>query len=382
MTYVPPQYRPSTYGYNNTASGYNTTAFGSNNNVAGAYVTAVGFFNSTIGAYNSLSGEFSATGAVAIGFGNNLYQGGTTFSFYAGWYGGDDDAPVIAPIVGAQSTAVGVFNTAASYYGTAVGAFNLAGVPSGPPMFATTAVGFRNVASGYTATACGYMNTASGDSSVACGFSNTASSTRSFAIGSQNTSSNDYANAVGHQNTASGSYSSAIGYQNSAGSNYSTALGYQANARVQYTTNICGPIIARKDNNETDGPGGGLNQFKFFSGVTNVIFSTVVDLTQAGGVAFTLPSGCVFITSEVGVIVTTIDTMTVQPEVYFGDEVTGADLLTPTLTTGLTALNHTQVYASLNNNGHTGLNAGVWTGATATAMTGRFYWKGILLETQ
>jgi translation initiation factor 2 gamma subunit (eIF-2gamma) len=50
-------------------------------------------------------------------------------------------------------------------------------------------------------------------------------------------------------------------------------------------------------------------------------------------------------------------------------------------TTNLTDFNKRQRYTSLlDYDGHTVLTATIAAGATATALRGRFYWKGILVE--
>lgn len=245
------------------------------------------------------------------------------------------------------------------------------------------------VASGSDTVAIGISNTVSGTEAVAVGYGNTVTSTKAVAVGHGNIASGiNYEVAVGYDNTASGGrsiaygagseatgeYSLAVGYHCTASGDYTTAIGYIARARIPKTTNICGPQIIRKDDGEEVA-------FRFFCGVEVILMSKEVDLEVVADQTLTLPAGCKFWLNEIGLIATSIDTLTVQPTIRFG--ITG-DLdkhMTAALTTAITATGKREIETPLvPEDGETSLTAGVTITATATTALGRFYWKGMLIE--
>lgn len=208
------------------------------------------------------------------------------------------------------------------------------------------------------------------------GKGNTVTGTAAIAFGIQNEVSGDAAIGLGNWNTADGNYGIAIGYNNTATGVVSLALGQAAVTRIQRTTNICPPIINRKDDGENS-----LIAWESYCGVDVVVMSKEVDLKVVTDQTLTLYSGCHFFVNEVGVIVTEADTVSGQPSVRAGWTGTLAGLLGAVATSGLTAAYHRQRFTSiLTAAGITSLTMGVTAGATATSMLGRFYWKGLLVE--
>ena len=271
---------------------------------------------------------------------------------------------------GARATAVGYRNTA-----------------SGP---SASAIGYNNTASAYYSSTFGVSNTASNTNSSAFGSSNTASAVYSSAFGSSNTASNTDSSAFGYNNTASGSNSSAFGifntasntnssafgFDNTASGSNSNAFGYKAKARIEKTTNICGPQIIRKDDGETSGIA-----FESFCGVETILMSKEIDLETVADQTLTLPSNCKFWLNEIGLIATSIDTISTQPTIRFGITGSLAKHNAAAITTDITAAGKREIETPLvPEDGETSLTAGVTVAAVATIALGRFYWKGMLIE--
>lgn len=244
-----------------------------------------------------------------------------------------------------------------------------------------TAAGGLNTASGNYSTAAGYNNLASGENATAIGRDNTASASYNpTAIGYSNTASGNSSSAIGRGNTASGTYgsNSAIGYNNTASADYSSAIGYRAESRVEQTTNICGPQINRKDDGETAG-----TAFESFCGVEVVLMTKEVDLKVVADHTLTLPSNCKFWLDEIGLIATSIDTLTVQPTIRFGITGTPAKQNAAAITTTITAAGKREIEVPLvPEDGETSLVGGITIAATATTAKGRFWFKGLLVENE
>lgn len=108
-----------------------------------------------------------------------------------------------------------------------------------------------------------------------------------------------------------------------------------------------------------------------------VIMSDVVDLTAVADVTAPIWDGVRFFPDEVGLIITAADGVTGQPTIRFGITGTLDKLLAATATTGLDAAHKRERFQTLaSSDGESSLTAGVTVGATATTLTGRFYWKG------
>ncbi len=216
------------------------------------------------------------------------------------------------------------------------------------------------------------------DKLMSIGRGNTVTGTSAMGVGITCEASGDASIAMGINCTADGNYGHAMGYQCEASGVVTAALGQKAKARIQRTTNICPPIINRKDDGEN-----WYEAWEMFAGVEVVVMSKEVDLKDVAEQTLTLYSGCRFFVNEVGLIVTSANTVTDQPTVRFGWTGTLAGLLAAVQTTALTAEGHRQRFTSLlTASGLTSLTGGVTVVATATAMLGRFYWKGLLVENE
>ena len=236
-----------------------------------------------------------------------------------------------------------------------------------------------NVRGGYSIDIRGYgaaAEVASGEQTLAIGWRNTASGNYSTASGYTNVASGIKSTAVGALNTASGLDATAIGYTNTASGARASAMGYAAEARIDKTTNICGPQIIRKD----DGEGSSI-VFESFCGVEVILMSKEVDLKTVADQTITLPAGCKFWLNEIGLIATSIVTLTVQPTIRFGITGNLAKHNAAAITTAITATGKREIETPLvPADGETSLTAGVTVAATATTALGRFYWKGMLVE--
>lgn len=239
-----------------------------------------------------------------------------------------------------------------------------------------------SIAIGHTAaasisgTAIGKNVTVSGYYGVGIAESSTVSASYGIAIGYDAVSSAQNAIAIGPATDATATEAVAIGEGAQALGVNTGAFGTRAEARIANTVNMCGPHINRKDDGESAG-----NAFKSFCGVEVVLMTKEVDLEVVADQTITLPAGCKFWIDEIGLITTSIDTLTVQPTIRFGITGTLAKHYSATITTALTAVGKREIETPLvPEDGETSLTAGVTVAATATTALGRFYWKGILCE--
>lgn len=254
---------------------------------------------------------------------------------------------------GYKSAVIGYGATASGNYSLSVGKGTTAGGDY------ATAVGYNASASGYKATAIGYGATVGGDSSLSIGNNTT--------VGGVN------AAAIGYNASATGENSLAVGKGSLANSLGSVALGVNA-ITIAPTVSVIAPPIAVP---QTTG------DFVLAGGVEVVLMTVETDLKAVADVTLTIPTGAHFWLDEIGVIATVVDTMSVQPTIRFGITGTLAKQKAEAITTLLTAALKRESYTPLvPQDGETTLTAGVTTGATATEMQGRFYFKGLLVEDQ
>ena len=125
------------------------------------------------------------------------------------------------------------------------------------------------------------------------------------------------------------------------------------------------------------------NNLAFNSQATmeSVAFSTEVNLAALGTITCPLNAGTTFYPDEVGIIVETATSVTVQPEISFGVTGDNDKLLAAVATTGLDAAKKRQRFATLlSAHGETSFTFTVTTAATATALTARVYWKGFAVQ--
>ncbi len=174
---------------------------------------------------------------------------------------------------------------------------------------------------------------------------------------------------------ASGANSVAVGVDTTASGASAIAIGNAAVARIDKTMHVAAAAIIPKDDGETD-------FMLAFAGSEVVIFSDEVELdATADDVAVvTLPSDCLFFANECGIVITVEDTLTVDPDVEFGITGTTDQLLAATTVTATGVGERTRFTTMADSNGQTTLTFSVETGATATDLKGRVYWKGLLVE--
>lgn len=185
-----------------------------------------------------------------------------------------------------------------------------------------------------------------------------------------------FATAIGYDTIAAGAFSTALGAGASATANRGTAIGDYATNRVADSHVITGMSLVRKDNGEA-----ATDEHLFFVGSENIVYSKIVDLkTLADDVAtITVPTGSTFYVKEVGVLVTSASGVTGQPNVSFGITGNTTAILASTATTK-NAAKGLDVFTPISRDGINSLTASVKIAATGTTLSGRFYWKGMLVE--
>lgn len=234
-----------------------------------------------------------------------------------------------------------------------------------------TALGFSAVAAGEQSTALGYFSTAF-NWSTAVGGNAAAYDMDSIAIGYGSTCYySGYANGYG--NIALGDYSRTKGYQNC------TAIGESATNRVGGTHVVTGmSMVCRASGLYAP------NAHLYSTAQETYIMSAEINLktTADDVVSFTIPTGATLFPDEMGLIITTADTATVAPDVSFGVTGNTTALLTSTTATGCTTAKKRKTFAPSALDGINSFTASVKTGATATALKGRFYVKGMLVENE
>ncbi len=116
-----------------------------------------------------------------------------------------------------------------------------------------------------------------------------------------------------------------------------------------------------------------------------LFISDEIDLTQTADDELweiEFPAGVYFFPIEVAIIPTEIDTMTVQPQIACGDEVTTEAIVAQVALTTTTANNKRQIFTLVDSTvGEGGLTVSLKVAGTATTYTGRFYFRGIIHDT-
>lgn len=172
----------------------------------------------------------------------------------------------------------------------------------------------------------------------------------------------------------------AIGQEadSSAGSN-TIAIGSFAKPEAAEMVHIRGPIFIKKDDTRTD-------VLLNYVGAEATILSNIYDLTLATPFAgsafldvFTTPTGVLFYPTEVGVITVAQTAVTVNPAFSFGHGTTGTQILNNQTFANLGQAGGFGFFNALTRLGVATLSVNVDTAATATALTGRFYWKGVFI---
>ena len=320
-----------------TAVGWSAYSFGLNSTAVGAGSQSYYEYGSAFGSYaragaaHSLRSSSNNSTAIELGYAVSTSSGGHK---------------LVCTTAGTTGASVPTFNT------SAIGDTTTDGTVTWTYLGADT-TGSYNLSAGY-------LSSALMDNSTTFGIK-AASASNSTSIGF---------------NTLSTSGSTSIGYSATSISNLGIALGSNAINRIGESNNITGLSLIRKDNGEA-----ATDEHLYFTGSQAIVFSKEIDLkTLADDVStITIPTGSTFYPDEVGVVVTSADTVTVQPEVSFGITGNTTAVLTQTATTKSAAKGR-DVFTPSSKDGVTSLTTSVKVAATATTLLGRFYWKGILVE--
>jgi len=295
---------------------------------------------------------------------------------------------------GAYGVSLGGSSSASTGRSTAVGYNATAGIQS-------VAIGGNAAATSYGGTAVGRSATA-GNRGVAVGHSANATGLSKIAIGYGTTVLGDYAHAIGHLAAAAGTYGLAVGYRASAGGTGALAVGYNANAAftgsiaIGYNATVPAANVAR-----IGAPimipglavpfGDAAQRLRRMAGCEVVLLSNSYDLTDVtpfdGGTLgnkdfWVMPAGLKFYPDEVGIVTETQTTVTTGPTVSFGHGGTGSEILSSQLFASavLGQSGGRGEYVSAAPEGVATVSIDMVTGATATALTGRFFVRGLLLE--
>jgi hypothetical protein len=276
---------------------------------------------------------------------------------------------------GAGALAAGLTAVSSAASGQAIGvSANNAGA-SGQAIGA----GASNAAGGGNGQAIGATASNTGTSGQAIGEQSNNSASVGQAVGNQANNSAAGGQAIGTTSINSGQNGQAIGSDSNNSGQNAQALGESAVNRIDSSTNISGAIVIRKSDAAAD-----LLPYQFSSGAEVVIMSENFDATGAVTVdAGAFPAGVRFFPTEVGIIVTSANTVTVQPTVSYGISGNNALFIAAAITSGLTTAGARERKTSLLTfAGQTSLTAEVTIAATATTLECRCYWKGFVAENQ
>ncbi len=396
--------KSSTFGYDNTASGAQSGAFGyvnavtvatsfgigRNNSVGGTATlsSAFGQGNAVNGTATTQNSSFGTNNTVSVGTNNSAFGNANTASGVAkcSAFGYKNTASGTG---NGLSSAFGYLNTASKQAASSFGYKNtnsssVSGSAFGANNAITTtgngacAFGNKNQVTGTVVNtiAFGYYNACSGQSANCFGQSNSATALQANCFGTSNTASATNCSAFGVSCTASTGNSTAVGLSTQALAQGASAFGYQAVNRITLTTVICGAIMNRKDNSEAVG-----TAFNNWCGVDVVLSTQNISFTATSTQTITIPTGAHFYPNAVGVIVSAFNTVTIQPTIEFGITGSNAALKAAAITTNLTANRSAEYFTVLlTNAGQQTLTGTITVAATATTLTGRFYFRGLLIE--
>lgn len=365
-------------GNNAMASGQAAVALGANS-YAASYRLAVGYGSNASGAAAQALGtnaDASGTSALAIGYGA-VVAGGNSLGIGYG-----------VAVPGNYSIAIGyAVSLSSTDYAVAIGAY--------------ANVAYKGVALGARADASG------NDYAVAIGYAAYAGDTGAVAIGYQANAADPYAVVLGYNASAynggdggiaigynalidGGQYSVILGARAQTTSEFAIGLGFEARPGVNYVAHIAAPIINIADHGGV-GSGNARERLTQFAGVEVVLMSKTYDLTDAtpfdGGTVGTkdfwvMPAGAKFYPDEAGVITDAENTVTVGPTVSFGHGGAGTEILNnqAIVAGNLGQSGGRAEYASAAPQGVGTISIAMNGAATATALTGRFYVRGMMVE--
>lgn len=338
-------------GYGATAGNTYAMAVGFNANVTGSQAMAIGYGATAAGNYSVVVGRLSS---------------------HAGDYG----------------VAVGPGITGLGYYSVIVGAY-------GQSAYKSVAIGGRTVIGDDYAIAIGYDADAGGSGAIAIGMASDAGNPYTIAIGMNARGIGGVAGGivVGYNAYVEDSpYAIGIGsgvYMT--GVNRAMGLGFEARPGAFDVAHISHPIVNIADHAGVTF-GDARARFRQFAGVEVVLVSKDYDLTDVtpfdGGTLGTkdfwvMPSGVLFYPDEVGIITKAQNTVTVGPTASFGHGGAGTEILNnQAFASGvLGQVGGRGQYASAAPEGVGTVSIAMNGAATATALSGRFFVRGMMVET-
>lgn len=240
------------------------------------------------------------------------------------------------------------------------------------------ALGNNNKAPGLEAIAIGTACEANEEISVAMGFNARSRNVRAVALGASVDADGDSSVSVGYNCQATQRGAVAIGHTALATASRGIALGANSAARKAYTANIGGLQIAKRCEEVAPENDQWLN---YYATAEVYLLSDLINLKTTADYIVNLPLGCNLWLSECGLIAVTVTGLVTQPTVRFGVSGTPAKQVSAVLSTKLTAAGKRDKWAPLvPEDGETSISFGVTVAANATTMTGRCYWKGLLVE--
>jgi len=339
-------------GYSATAGGTSATAIGSQANANGSSVVAVGADSNITGDYvTSIGNANICSGNYSTLLGYRIQIGAAVQATAVGYFAGG----------GYRTVAVGVFTVVGNDY--------------------AVAIGFAADAGGQGAVSIGYQSEADDYGAVALGYRAVTYNTSRGAI------------AIGYNATVNnGNYAVAIGYNAIVGSlfDHAIAIGFEARPGATDVAHIAAPIINVADHAGVAFGDAG-ERLRGFAGVEVVLMSKSYDLTDAtpfdGGTLGTkdfwvMPTGAKFYPDEVGIVTDAQNTVTTGPTASFGHGGAGTQILNNQLFASgvLGQAGGRGQYASAAPQGVGTISIAMNGAATATALNGRFFVRGMMVE--
>ncbi len=214
---------------------------------------------------------------------------------------------------------------------------------------------------------------ASGDESLALGARCKVGGLRAIGIGADAWAFGVESFALGSGVTAQANGSVAIGQCCSASAVGAMAIGPYASADVPHSVNLGGLVVLRNDDDEDD-------PTLCFGGAEIVLLSHERDLTRVAAETIDFQSRSKFFPRECGLVVTALAGLITQPSVEFGTREQGAAHLPSFPCTELTRVGACERYLPASCDGVTSVRGAVAAPAAATALKGRFFWRGMLVE--
>lgn len=371
---------------NGVAIGNTANAYGSSNSIAIGNIVTAGYSQTiAIGGANLQASNYKA---IAIGWDFNV-AANYAIAIGTGKFNS-----------GTRSVSIGHYGYAQSNYGVSLGAYAYATGAGGVALGAQSSAGSYRTAVGYSALATGGSSvalgtTANANGSFAIAIGGYAAVTSDYGIligGNASLATSDYGIAIGYGHAVSGSGQSvAIGYRiTMSGAQRGIALGYEARPGTANTAHIAAPIVIVADHGGIAAGDAG-DRLRGFAGAEVVLLSKSYDLTDIspfdGGTLGTkdfwvMPAGVKFYPDEVGIVTDSYTAVTTGPTASFGHGGAGTQILNNQAFSNvvLGQSGGRGQYASAAPEGVGTVSIAMNVAATATALTGRFFVRGLMVE--